>query len=90
MSDKPISPLRQRMIEDMSVRNFNEKTRNDCIRQVRTFTAFLRRSPDIATPEDLRLDQTQNGVRARGINAAVSAASFFFTMTLDRPETGRL
>jgi hypothetical protein len=48
MSDKPISPLRQRMIEDMSVRNFNEKTRNDYIRQVWTFTAFLRRSPDTA------------------------------------------
>jgi integrase/recombinase XerD len=56
------------MIEDMSVRDFNEKTRNDYIRQVRTFTAFLRRSPDTATPEDLRryqLHQTQTGVRPR-------------------------
>ncbi len=44
MSEKPISPLRQRMIEDMSVRNFGEKTRNDYIRHVRTFTAFLGRS----------------------------------------------
>jgi hypothetical protein len=39
MSEKPISPLRRRMIEDMSVRNFVEKTRNDYIRHVRTFTA---------------------------------------------------
>jgi integrase/recombinase XerD len=54
MSEKPISPLRQRMIEDMSVRNFVEKTRNDYIRHVKTFTAFLDRSPDTATPEDLR------------------------------------
>ena len=54
MSEKPISPLRQRMIEDMSVRNFVEKTRNDYIRHVRTFTAFLGRSPDTATVEDLR------------------------------------
>jgi len=38
MSEKPISPLRRRMIEDMMVRNFVEKTRNDYIRQVRTFT----------------------------------------------------
>jgi len=45
MSEKPISPLRRRMIEDMMVRNFVEKTRNDYIRQVRTFTAFLGRSP---------------------------------------------
>ena len=92
MSNKPISPLRQRMIEDMSVRNFNEKTRNDYIRQVRTFTAFLRRSPDTATAEDLRryqLHQTQAGVRPSGINAAVSALRFFFTVTLDRPEMAR-
>jgi Phage integrase, N-terminal SAM-like domain len=54
MSEKPISPLRQRMIEDMTVRNFGEKTRNDYIRHVRTFTAFLGRSPDTATAEDLR------------------------------------
>ena len=53
MSEKPISPLRRRMIEDMTVRNFVEKTRNDYIRHVRTFTAFLGRSPDTATPEDL-------------------------------------
>ena len=51
MSEKPISPLRQRMIEDMTVRNFVEKTRNDYIRQVKTFTAFLGRSPDQAIPE---------------------------------------
>ncbi len=92
MSDKPISPLRQRMIEDMSVRNFNEKTHNDYIRQVWTFTAFLRRSPDPATPEDLRryqLHQTQTGVRPPGINAAVSALRFFFNVTLDRPEMAR-
>ena len=49
MSEKPISPLRRRMIEDMTVRNFVDKTRNDYIRHVRTFTAFLGRSPDTAT-----------------------------------------
>ncbi len=48
MSEKPISPLRRRMIEDMTVRNFVEKTRNDYIRHVRTFTAFLGRAPDTA------------------------------------------
>ena len=44
MSDKPISPLRRRMIEDMTVRNFVEKTHNDYIRHVRTFTTFLGRA----------------------------------------------
>ena len=48
MSDKPISPMRRRMIEDMTVRNFVEKTRNDYIRHVRTFTTFLGRAPDKA------------------------------------------
>jgi hypothetical protein len=52
MSEKPISPLRRRMIEDMMVRNFVEKTRNDYIRQVKTFTAFLGRSPDTALPSE--------------------------------------
>ncbi len=44
MSEKPISLLRRRMIEDMTVRNFVEKTRNDYIRHVRTFTTFLGRA----------------------------------------------
>ncbi len=92
MSEKPISPLRRRMIEDMTVRNFVEKTRNDYIRHVRTFTAFLGRSPDTATAEDLRrfqLHQTQSGVRAPSINGSVAALRFFFTVTLDRPEMAR-
>jgi integrase/recombinase XerD len=92
MSEKPISPLRRRMIGDMSVRNFVEKTRNDYIRHVRTFTAFLGRSPDTARPEDLRrfqLHQTQTGMRAPSINGSVAALRFFFTVTLDRPEMAR-
>ena len=91
MSEKAISPLRQRMIEDMSVRNFVEKTRNDYIRHVKTFTAFLGRSPETATPEDLRrfqLHQTQTGVCPPTINGSVVAGSapyalrFFFTVTV--------
>src|SRR5262245_59643290 len=81
MSEKPISPLRRRMIEDMMVRNFVEKTRNDYIRQVRTFTAFLGRSPDTATAEELRrfqLHQSQSGVRPPSMNNAVAALRFFF------------
>ena len=72
MSEKPISPLRRRMIEDMTVRNFVEKTRNDYIRHVRIFTAFLGRAPDTAAPEDLRLfqlHQTQIGVRTQQISS---------------------
>src|SRR6266849_6647030 len=92
MSEKPISPLRRRMIEDMTVRNFVEKTQNDYIRHVRTFTTFLGRAPDTAAPEDLRLfqlHQTQTGVGASGINGSDAALRFFFTVTLDRPEMAR-
>ena len=60
MSEKPISPLRQRMIEDMTVRNFGEKTRNDYIRHVKTFTAFLGRSPNT---ERLRIFAASSCIR---------------------------
>jgi integrase/recombinase XerD len=92
MTDEAMSPLRRRMIEDMTVRNFVEKTRNDYFRQVGTFTAFLGRSPDTAMPEDLRRfqpHQTQTGVSAPSINGSAAALRFFFTVTLDRPEMAR-
>ena len=62
-SDRPVSALRARMIEDMTVRGFSEKTRNDYIRNVRAFAAFIGRSPDTATAEDPRrfqLHQSQS------------------------------
>ena len=54
MSEKPISDLRRRMLEDMAVRQFGEKTRHDYIRHVEAFARFLGRSPDTATAEDVR------------------------------------
>ena len=92
MSDKPISPLRQRMIEDMTARRFKEKVQKDYVRHVRTFTAFLGRSPDTATSEDLRrfqLHMAQQQIGAPTINAAISALRFFFTVTLERPDLVR-
>jgi hypothetical protein len=89
---RPISPLRARMIEDMTVRGFNEHTRRDYVRHVRSFAAFIGRSPDTATAEDLRLfqlHQTQSGMQPPSINSAVSALRFFFTVTLDRPDLSR-
>ena len=91
-SHRPVSALRARMIEDMIVRGFTEKTRNDYIRNVRAFAAFIGRSPDTATAEDLRrfqLHQTQSGMQPPSINSAVSALRFFFTVTLDRPDLAR-
>ena len=91
-SHRPVSALRARMIEDMRVRGFTEKTRNDYIRNVRAFAAFIGRSPDTATAEDLRrfqLHQTQTGMQPPSINSAVAALRFFFTVTLDRPDLAR-
>src|SRR4029450_14028521 len=88
MTEMAISPLRRRMIEDMTVRNFVEKTRNDYIRHVKNLTAFLGRSPDTATAEDLRLYRlhlTEAGAHPPPINNSVSALGFFFSVTVDRP-----
>jgi integrase/recombinase XerD len=92
LSPRPVTALRARMIEDMTVRGFTEETRNDYIRRVRTFAAFIRRSPDTATAEDLRrfqLHQRQSGMHPPSINNSVSALRFFFTVTLDRPDLAR-
>jgi site-specific recombinase XerD len=93
MNGETISPLRRRMIEDMTVRKFVEKTQKDYIRHVKGLTTFLGRSPDTATAEDLRryqLHLTESGVRPPSINGAVSALRFFFAVTLDRPEVTKL
>ena len=92
MTDECISPLRQRMIEDMSLRHFGEKTQKDYIRAVKHLTIFLQRSPDTASNEDLRLFQLHlaaNRVGAPTMNSTVSALRFFFTVTLDRADAVR-
>jgi len=88
-SHQPISPLRARMIEDMTVRGFNEQTRQHYVRHVRSFAAFIRRSPDTATEEDVRrfqLHQRQSGMQPASMNTAVSALRFLFTVRLHRPD----
>ena len=91
-SPRPNSPLRARMIEDMTVRGFKDDTRRDYVRHVRAFAAFIGRSPDTATGEELRLfqlHQTRSGMQPPSINGTVSALRFFFTVTLDRPDLAR-
>jgi integrase/recombinase XerD len=92
MSDKPISDLRRRMLEDMAVRKFGEKTRHEDIRHVAMFAKFLGRSPDTATAEDVRRFQvhlTESGVPPPTLNSSASALRFFFGTTLDRAELAR-
>ena len=92
MPDKPISPMRQRMIDDMTVRRFSEATRKDYVRNVRLFAAFLGQSPNTATCEDLRRVQLHIAQRQIGpatINAAVAGLRIFFKVTLERPDLVR-
>src|ERR1700726_2685177 len=92
MSEKPISPLRQRMLEDMNMRRFVPDTQREYVRAVKRLATFLGRSPDTATAEELRAFQlhlTETGVQPPTINATVTALRFFFKVTLDRPETTR-
>ncbi len=87
MTDKAISPLRQRMIEDMTVRGFTPSTQRGYLAAVTNFTRFLGRSPDQAEADDLRrfqLEMRSNGATATTMNAAVSALRFFFGVTLGR------
>ncbi len=84
-----VSPLRQRMIEDMRLRKLNGKTQIAYVRAVRRLAGFLRRSPDAATGEDLRrfqLHMVDQGSSSMTINATISGLRFFFEITLDRGE----
>ena len=89
MSDKPISDLRRRMIADMTVRSFSDKTQHDYIRHIETFARFLGRSPDTATGDDIRrfqLAQVEQGAQPPKMNTQASALRFFFTITLGRAD----
>ena len=73
LPDRRVSPLRLRMIEDMTVRGFTEKTRQDDVRHGQAFAAFIGRSPATATADDMRgfrLHRRQSGMQPAGINTA--------------------
>jgi integrase len=83
------SPLRQRMIDDMRMRQLAPKTQDTYLHIVSEFARFLGRSPDTATVEDLRRYQlylVDHGTSAVSLNHAITGLKFFFTVTLDRPE----
>jgi len=86
---KPISPLRQRMIEDMALRKLAPTTQSHYLRAVINLTCFLGRSPDTASPEDLRryqLHLVKAGTSSIMLNHTITALRFFFGATLDRPD----
>lgn len=84
--------LRERFIADMTLRGFTDKTRNDYLRTVTGFAAFLERSPSTATAEDLRrfqIEQSERGMNPPAMNSTVAALRFFFNHTVDRPDLAR-
>ena len=92
MTEQAISPLRRRMIEDMTIRKFAQKTQHDYVQRVKDFAGYLKRSPDTAKPEDVRgfqLHLASSGSGVAKINVTISALRFFFNVTLDRPDLSR-
>jgi site-specific recombinase XerD len=92
MKEEKTTPLRQRMIEDMRIRGMAEKTQAAHIRAVKDFAVFLKRSPDTATPEELRayqLHMTNAGMTATTFNVRIVSLRFFFGMTCGRDEMKR-
>ena len=90
--DVPVSLLRRRLIDDMTMRRFSRETQRNYIRDVGRFATFLGGPPDRATADDLRrlqVEQREAGVPVPTMNSIVSALRFFFTHTLDRPDLAR-
>jgi site-specific recombinase XerD len=89
MTDKAISPLRQRLIDDLAIRRLGPKTRHEYIRRVKGFADFLGRSPAKATAEDVdryQLRLASIGATVSTVNATASALRFFFKVTLKRSD----
>jgi integrase/recombinase XerD len=87
MTDEAISPLRRRMIEDMTIRKLASKTQRDYVQRVKDFAAFLGRSPDTASFEDVRryqLHLAASGAGVSTLNQSTATLRFFFRVTLGR------
>ena len=87
MTDTAISPLRRRMIDDMTIRHLAPKTQRGYLRAVKNFADFLGHSPDRATIEDIRryqLSLASSGLGIPSVNATMTALRFFFKVTLRR------
>ena len=92
MTNEKMTPLRERMMEDMRIRGMGDKAQKSHIRAIKDFATFLMRSPDTATPEELRayqLHMTDTGVTASTFNTRIVALRFFFGMTCGREEMKR-
>ena len=89
MTHEKMTPLRERMMEDMRIHGMGDKAQKAHIRAIKHFAGFLGRSPDTATPDDLRayqLHMTDAEVTPPTFNARIMALRFLFGTTCDREE----
>ena len=87
MSTQAITPLRQRMIEDMNARKLGPHSQRSHIHSCKRFAAFLKRSPDTATREDIRqfqLHLAETGTSICNRNRIMTGVRFLFRVTLRR------
>src|SRR5258708_15432688 len=87
MSMDTVSPLRQRMIEDMNARKLGAGTQRGHVRSCKQFAAFLKRSPDTATAEDIRrfqLHLSETGMSICNRNRIMTGVKFLLRVTLRR------
>jgi len=87
MTTEAITPLRQRMIEDMNSRKLCAHTQRGHIYSCKRFAAFLKRSPETATREDIRLFQlhlADTGMSICNRNRIMTGVGFLFRVTLRR------
>jgi len=86
-NNSTVSPLRQRMIEDMVARKLNPHTQRSHIHSCKRFAAYLKRSPDTATPDDVRAFQLhliESGASICNRNRIMTGVRFLFRVTLRR------
>ena len=84
-----VSPLRRRMIEDMTVRNLSPATQRSYLHAVAKFSRYFSRSPDRLDIEDVRAFQVflvSQKISWPALNQTVCALRFFYGVTLNRPE----
>ena len=82
-----VSPLRQRMIEDMTARGLGQQSQRGHIRACKRFAAYLKRSPETATAEDVRLFQLhlmENGLTIQNRNRTMTGVRFLLRVTMRR------
>ena len=87
MTTETITPVRQRMIEDMNARKLGAGTQRSHIYSCKRFVAFLKRSPDTATSEDIRrfqLHLAETGMSIGNRNRIMTGVRFLFRVTLRR------